>query len=193
MTTHLQRGIPTDQHEAAAAIYHDAFAQKLRVLLGAPAQATACIRQHLTPTHAFCALRDGQLVGLLGFHHDGQQLVNIGAGALFRQFGLWGGLWRSAWGALLSRQPARGELLLDGVAVHPSARGSGIGTQLFDAIKAFGKQHAYDHLRLEVVNTNPRAQQLYERLGFVAEKTLSVPFMQRFGFTAVTTMHYRLG
>ncbi|MCU0463252.1 MAG: GNAT family N-acetyltransferase [Anaerolineae bacterium] len=188
----VERGIPDSQHRAAAEIYHQAFSQKLNILLGNQEQAIACIRDHLSPSHAFCGLREGQIVGLLGFHHNHQQLVNIGAGVLFKRFGFWGGLWRALWGSMLSRQPAKDELLLDGVAVDPKVRGGGIGTRLFDAVKIFAKQHAYDSIRLEVVNTNPRAQKLYERLGFTAEKTQSVPFMRRFGFTAVTTMRFRL-
>ena len=44
-------------------------------------------------------------------------------------------------------------------------------------------------MRLDVVDTNPRARQLYERKGFVAVSSNTYPLTQRFfGFSGSTTM-----
>ena len=183
------RGIPPAMQWQAASIYYAAFERKLTPILGADRdRVIALLEAALVGDCAFAAVRDDQLLGLLGFHHGKQQLINIGLGTLLKQFGLLKGLWRALIGMILSRQPAAGELLMDGIAVHPDARGQGVGTRLFDALFAFAQAEGYSTIRLDVVNSNPRAQQLYERLGFVAVKTESVPFLKGMGFTASTTM-----
>lgn len=189
----IQQGIPEGQERAAARIYHMAFERKLRPILSDSLdQVTDILSASLNPQNAIVALRDGQVVGLLGFHHSGKPMVDVTFGALVQHFGLLRALWKALLGILLMRKPQPGELLMDGIAVDESARGQGIGTRLFDALFAFAAANDYTYIRLDVINTNPRAQQLYERLGFVAVKTERVPFMQFMGFTAVTEMRLDL-
>ena len=48
-------------------------------------------------------------------------------------------------------------------------------------------------LTLEVVDTNPDARRLYERLGFREINTINLPFLERLmGFRASTSMLKRL-
>ncbi len=184
----IQRGIPADHMRRAAEIYHEAFQQKLQHILGTPEEAIPILEAAMQSDNAFVALLDGVVVGIVGFHYGDQQLLDVKYSALVEKFGILRGSWRAILGLLLSRSPEPGELLLDGIAVHADARGQGVGTRLFDAIFAFAKEANFTRIRLDVVNSNPRARQLYERLGFIATKTEHVPFMQSFGFTASTTM-----
>ncbi len=189
----IVRGVPPNQQQRTAEIYYIAFAQKLALILGGSESRTIQILQKtMVPQQAFVAIQDGQVVGLMGFQHDGKQLFDIRFSTLLREFGVFKGLWRALWGALLERTPQKNVLFIDGVAVHPDARGLGIGTRLFGAITAFAREEGYYTVRLDVVDTNPRAKQLYKRLGFVEVKTQSVPFMKRMGFTAVTSMQLEL-
>ena len=48
----------------------------------------------------------------------------------------------------------------------PAARGQGVGTALLKAIIAEGRRRGYAEVRLDVIDTNPRATALYERIGF---------------------------
>lgn len=180
------------QQREAAEIYYEAFQHKLTPILGMPQQAKDILHTSMHTNNAFAAVQEGQLLGLVGFHHEGQHLVDVRFGALVKAFGMIGGSWRAMLGSLLARSPAPGELLMDGIAVHPQARGQGVGTHLFAALFAFAVERAYKRIRLDVVNSNPRARQLYERLGFIAVSTASVPFMKPFGFTTVTTMTLRI-
>jgi ribosomal protein S18 acetylase RimI-like enzyme len=62
--------------------------------------------------------------------------------------------------------PTRGELLIGNLGVSPKRRGGGIGAALMTHLIA---QHRHSGIRkvvLDVAVSNPRAQQLYERLGF---------------------------
>jgi ribosomal protein S18 acetylase RimI-like enzyme len=63
--------------------------------------------------------------------------------------------------------PARGELYIGHLGVSPKRRGGNIGAALMAHVIA---QHRHSRLRkvvFDVAVSNPRAQKLYERLGFV--------------------------
>ncbi|NDJ63029.1 MAG: GNAT family N-acetyltransferase [Chloroflexi bacterium] len=184
----IVRGIPPMYQRQAAEIYYEAFRQKLTPILGEREQAVELLTRSMRPANAFAAVRDERLLGLVGFHYDGQQLIDVRLRTLVETFGWLQGTRRALIGLLVGRTPKRGELLLDGIAVHADARGQGVGSRLFAAIFAFAAEQGCTQIRLDVVDSNPRARQLYERLGFVAAKTARVPFMQPMGFTAVTTM-----
>jgi ribosomal protein S18 acetylase RimI-like enzyme len=189
----IQRGIPLELKSQAAKIYYEAFRQKLTPFIGADReQALRLLTADLNPEAAFIAVRSNQVLGVLGFHHAGAHLLDVRFGTIRQAFGLFGAIWRAGVGLLLERHPAEGEMLMDGIAVHADARGQGVGSGLIQALFDFAQAQGYTTVRLEVVDTNPRAQQLYERLGFIAIKTESVPFLRRLGFTAVTTMRHDL-
>ncbi len=82
---------------------------------------------------------------------------------------------------------------MDGIVVDPAYRGKGIGTRLFSSLIEFGNTEKYSTIRLDVIDTNPGARKLYERLGFYEEKTERFEFLRGLlGFGASTTMSYRL-
>lgn len=194
MPTVIQLGFAEAQRLEAAQLYGEAFARKLQPILGSAETRTRLFAAGLNPQCAFTAQTGGQLVGLAGFHHAGRHLVNPSFQTFMKEYGLVSGLLRIGLGALLSRAPKRGELLMDGITTRAEVRGQGIGSQLLSALSQFGVEHGYRFIRLEVIDTNPRAQQLYERLGFQAVATHHYPWIKNlFGFSAVTTMHKPLG
>lgn len=62
--------------------------------------------------------------------------------------------------------PARRLHYLAHLGVAPARRGQGIGQQLIEHLVAQGKAQGKQRLALDVAVGNPRAQALYERLGF---------------------------
>lgn len=60
-------------------------------------------------------------------------------------------------------------LAVQGVATHPDRRGVGVGTALLRAAEDRGRALGARKLALGVFATNPRAQALYARLGWVVE------------------------
>ena len=83
---------------------------------------------------------------------------------------------------------------MDGIVVRADRRGRGIGTKLVFRLFDVALAHNKRVVRLDVVDTNPAARRLYERLGFVELNTEKVPFLRRvMGFSAATTMERPVG
>lgn len=66
----------------------------------------------------------------------------------------------------LIRPPPKGTCYLAHLGVAPSERGTGIGTLLVEELLARGRLAGLTQAALDVSDENPRAQALYERLGF---------------------------
>jgi ribosomal protein S18 acetylase RimI-like enzyme len=63
-----------------------------------------------------------------------------------------------------------------------------------EAVFDWARERGFCSLSLEVVDTNPIARRLYERLGFVPIRTQELPYpFRRLGFSAVTTMVKEIG
>ena len=69
-----------------------------------------------------------------------------------------------------------------------------VGRELADDLLNGGMETINGNpVRLEVVDTNPRARALYEREGYVAVRTERTPYLRRaMGFGEVTTMERRV-
>ena len=186
----VRRGIPAGAEQRAAELYWDAFGRKLGPALNPPEKAVPFIADHLNADRAVCALLDGQLVGLAGYQLGDSALTGGSAGALLRTYGRLRGLHRLLLLALFERRPAPGQLVMDGIAVAPGVRGRGVGSLLIEEVAAVAAEQDCGEIRLDVIDTNPRARALYERRGFEAVRTEQTPYLRGLlGFGAVTTMH----
>lgn len=88
-----------------------------------------------------------------------------------------------------SHRQRKGELWIDSIVVCPSMRGKGVGTRLLQAVFELARAEGFGLVGLEVVDTNPGAHRLYERMGFVSTETHKLPYLRRvMGFSASTTM-----
>ncbi|MFD2011235.1 GNAT family N-acetyltransferase [Streptomyces narbonensis] len=189
-TTVVRRGAPEGSAARVAALYWEAFGRKLGAALDPPDKARAFLAAHLHHDRAVTALVGGEVAGVAGYRLDGRGLLGGGAGDVLSAYGMLRGLHRVALLALLERRPARGELVMDGIAVDPGHRGAGIGTLLLREIAAVAAESGCRRIRLDVIDVNPRARALYERHGFIAVHTERTPYLRGLmGFAAVTTMH----
>ncbi len=186
----LADGFPARDRSEIARMYWGAFGAKLRIALSPPEKAIGLLTEALDPDFAIVArAADGHLLGVAGFKTPAGSFMAIGFGRLVRHFGVAGALWRGAMLSPLVRRPEAGTLLMDGIFVAERARGQGVGTLLLRAIKRKAETSGCSLVRLDVIDTNPRAQQLYEREGFraVAVRDLG-PLRHLFGFRRATTM-----
>jgi GNAT superfamily N-acetyltransferase len=185
----IQVGIPEPLRHDAAALYMEAFRQKLTPILGNEMQGHTLLAKGLMLEYGIAALVNNRLVGLAGLHAGQHQFATIRPFDLIQTFGWWSGVNRIALGILLERSAGQEELVLDGIAVDREWRGIGVGTALLEAVVAYARHHHYRTVRLEVVDSNPAAKRLYQRLGFMTMHTRRTGWMtRRLGFSAVTTM-----
>ena len=185
----IATGFDAHHRHAAAQLYWDAFGLKLEHAIGPRSQGVPLIERTLEPTRAVTAFQGDILVGLAGFHLEGRALTDITVRDIVQEFGLLSSVRRLAWAALLERSPEPDELLMDGIVVRADRRGHGIGTKLLDRMFELAREHGKRVVRLDVVDTNPAARKLYDRMGFIEVKTEKVPFLRKaMGFSAATTM-----
>ncbi len=185
----ISLGLPDHHRRKAAELYYLAFRKKLYPIFRDKERGLRVLEQSLNPDYAFVATSDAALVGIAGIQEAKGCLVDIQPRIMTRTFGLFGGWWRLLALSLFSRTKQKNILLMDGIVVDSSMRGKGIGSQLLDVVVDYARSAGYKAVRLDVVNTNPRARTLYEHKGFVAVDTTHHPFLNRiFGFSGSTTM-----
>lgn len=183
----LHRGLPEGLEPAAAALYWQAFQGKLSRLMGPDARALAFFTQTLNRDAMIAATEDGVLLGIAAFK-QGQGFSKAGLGDLFAHYGI-GALWRLGPLALLERDAPEGVLQMDGICVAEAARGKGVGSALFAELFAMAAEQGYHAVTLDVIDSNPRAKALYERLGFVDQGTHSAwPLRRLLGIQSATRM-----
>lgn len=189
----IQRGFPNMLNVQAAALYAEAFRKKFKPFLGD--KAVAILSEGLHPGFAFAALRGETLLGLAGIQNADQKFVTLDKKVFQRNFGRLSGSVRyvlAEW--FFARPHETGTLLMDGIAVKKEAQGQGVGTKLLETIFSYAREEGFQRVRLDVVDTNPGARKLYEKLGFEAKQTMRLPFLKPwFGFSSVTTMVKVLG
>lgn len=185
----IVRGVPTGQRTRAAELYWEAFAGKLSPALGDAARGVPLLAGQLEADRFLCAVVGDRVVGVLGFHSGGTSGFEITHRALAARYSPWSAWLRLLLLAPLDRSPRAGELLLDGVCVDAAARGRGVGTLLLDEAAVLARETGARAIRLSVVDTNPRARALYERLGYRAERTEHLGALGRlYGIAEATAM-----
>lgn len=185
-----QIGIPEQYRDTAVELYDEAFGKKISVAVKDKRKRLKLLNSSLVLKYAIGAFAEKQLIGIAGFHTtEGSLTSGIGYRDLLSQLGFIQGNWAAIIFSLYERKPKPGELVMDGIAVHAMGRGKGISTKLLTEIRKLGVQEGYSQIRLDVIDINPKAKKLYERIGFKAVKTESFPYLKSIlGFGGVTTM-----
>ena len=185
-----QIGLPERFRASAAALYDEAFGKKLAVAVRSGKSRQILLRNGLILDYAIVALSENRLIGIAGFHTpDGSFTGGINYSGLLSLLGFIKGNWAALIFDLYRRKPVPGELLIEGITVHGDARGKGVGGRLLKEIADYARTQGFSRISLDVVDTNPKAQKLYQRKGFKAVKTQRFPYLRwLFKFGASTTM-----
>lgn len=186
----IKRGLAPHHRDLAAALYWQAFRGKLQNVLGPDDKALRFLRRMIDPGFALSAVSErGELLGVAGFKTAEGALIGGGLRDLRDPYGWFGAIWRGVALSLLERDTVTATLLMDGIFVAEAARGQGVGTALLDAIKAEAMARDLSSVRLDVIDTNPKARALYEREGFVPIGESDIgPLRWIFGFRRATAM-----
>ncbi|WP_428651515.1 GNAT family N-acetyltransferase [Roseibium sp.] len=187
-------GFPENQRPVAARLFWQAFSGKLGKVLAPEAKALCLLERILDPRFAISALTpDGRLTGMAGYKTGDGALTGGGFKEMAAVYGLFGGLWRGLLLDMLDRETEPDILLMDGIFVSADARGKGVGGRLLEAVCEEARGRSLARVRLDVIDTNPRARALYERAGFepAGEETTGI-FKGLFGFSSATRMERRV-
>lgn len=183
-------GFPEAQRSAVAHLYWQAFGGKLDQLLGPEARALQFLTPLLDPRFCLSAQTpDGRVLGLAGFKTTDGGLAGGDWQELRATYGVLGSAWRAPLLSLLERDLEPDLLVMDGIVVAEGARGLGVGSRLLDGICEIAVAQEKRAVRLDVIDSNPRAQALYERRGFVPISRQGLgPFKPIFGFSTSLRM-----
>ena len=182
-------GLPPGQIEVVGELFWQGFSGKLARPLGGQERAKKFIAGTLDPSTLVTAVDQGSVLGAMVVT-DRDHLSHADEWQVARKiYGTFGALPRLAMSAPLDTKPPVGALHIDWIAVSPHARGRGVGSKLMAFAHDVARQRGLESMTLDVVDSNPRARELYERLGFTEVSTKSVwPFRRLYGINSYTRM-----
>jgi ribosomal protein S18 acetylase RimI-like enzyme len=184
----LHFGIPDELRKPAIALYYEAFKSKTSKFISLD-EALIILPDLLNSEQVIIALQDGQLAGFAGIQYGRKRLFETPIRIFIKHLGVMRGLFIAPALAIFRDPYRKDELLIDGICVDKNMRSQGIGSLLLEAIFKFAQQNGCKAIRLDVVDTNPRARELYERMGFKPIACHRYPFTKRLmGFSAFITM-----
>ncbi len=196
MSIEIKFGVPKNQRETVAKMFHESFGDKYDLMFGDETKTVAFVSACLDDSKTIVALKDDVAVGFSGLQHCGKSFIEDNAHEMVRVFGL------ASFKVMLIRSMFvfkrmgidNNELLLEALAVSAKERNKGIGQKLLQFTIDYAKSKKFSHLKLDVINTNPKAKRLYERIGFVESKVQKIPypFNVIMGFDSMSEMVYQL-
>jgi ribosomal protein S18 acetylase RimI-like enzyme len=186
----LSPGFASCEREEAARLFWSAFAGKLDRVLGPDRRALDYLARVLNPERSLVArARCGTMLGMAGFKTGNEGLISGSFADLVDVYGRFGALWRGALLDLTQRPLGAGEMLLDGLFVAEGWRGAGVGSSLIAGVVEEARARHCACVRLEVIDTNPRARSLYRRHGFRSVGVRGTPLLLPvFGFRRLESM-----
>ena len=189
----ITESINKNQRIRAIEILYYAFEQKIRALIKSKEKALAIYNKSLKNDQVFYALLDGNVVGLIGLQYKNRTFLEFKYRDLRKYFNPLQSYFIYKIYKLTSPKIKDDVLRIDSIAVDKSFRNLGIGTQLINKVFEFAKNKGIKKVILEVINTNPKAKDLYKRIGFKEKKIVRYYFLTRSaGFSSEYIMSYKL-
>ena len=167
----IAEGIEPQHVEDALRIVYDAFDRKLRHGFRDADDLVRLFHDSVDRTSCYSAIVDGRCLGVLTWSTRGREFYQFSARALLTRFSPWRALRILFNSVLLLDTPAADELIVESIAVSPSARGLGLGTLLMERAEARAHELGKRQLSLGVIGENEGAIRLYERLGYRITRT----------------------
>lgn len=190
----IQQGWHASHALAVASLYENAFGHKFKAAIPSKAQRIHLLAESFNPDFSFVVIANGKIVGIAGYQTaEGSLTGGITLRRLWRVLGVWRGTWAAVVLSLFERKPDPKELIMDGIVVDPACRGLGLGSKLLSHIIAYASENQYQKVRLDVIDSNPRARKLYDEKGFLPVRTDRFPYLKWLvGFSGSTTMIYQI-
>ena len=185
--------INENQLDQAINIYYFAFKKKIRALIKSKEKALAIHKKALNPGRVLYALLDERVVGIAGLHYDNKNFMEIKYKDLREHFNPIQSYFIYFIYKIMSPKFKNDVIRIDSIAVDEDVRGQGIGSILIEKVFELAKDKEFKEVILEVVDTNPKAKKLYERIGFKEKKLVKYYFTTRIaGFSSEFIMSYNM-
>ena len=131
-------------------------------------------------------LLDNRLVAVGAFWHQQHVLkfTLVGAWQILRHYGFFAGfrvIFRALRLETVVKPPKKQIAYLGHFGVSPDYRSQGLGSLLIAELIRQARHDGFNVFAIDVSSGNPRAQQLYERLGFIVNKINPANFKTQFG------------
>ncbi|MEE1675553.1 bifunctional GNAT family N-acetyltransferase/class I SAM-dependent methyltransferase [Agarivorans aestuarii] len=185
---------PEQQRAQVAKLYEQAFGQKFRLAVPDQQQRIRLLAQAFKAEYSLSVIDQGKLVAVAGFQTPKAGFTSgIGWQGLVDLLGYLKGAWAALVFSLFERKASQQTMVMDGIVVDESYRGLGLGSMLLDGIIEQARAQGFSKLRLDVIDTNPRAKKLYLAKGFKVVKTETYPYLNwLLGFSGSSTLEYIL-
>jgi len=179
----ITKGLSQNYNSAAADLFLNALGDKFTPILGDRIKAKELLKLSINPNNCFSAIEETELLGLLAFQIKNTNFLSVTFKNIVSVYGFMSGITKAIGLSMLTHKSNSDEIYLEAIAVSESARGKGVGTQLIEALFLFAKENNFKSITLQVIDTNPKAKELYERLGFcVVKKSRVWPINKLIGF-----------
>lgn len=174
----------------ATELYAEAFEQKFLNIIGDKEIVADLFQNNARCDRAIAASSGDKLLGIAGLNYDKTPFIHVQLEDFQEKFGFVKGSVKAVVSDyLFSKKPAEDELLVDGIVVSSDSRGKGIGSNLFKLILEFAQEKDLRKIVLDVIDENPRAKKLYEKLGFETIKHENIAYLKSLiGISGVSTM-----
>ncbi|MHA2423465.1 MAG: GNAT family N-acetyltransferase [Candidatus Thorarchaeota archaeon] len=189
----IKWGFSEEQRMSIAMMLYESLGDKLNPVFGRDERGIACVASILQSERLLLAMADNEVLGIAGLMFRDLGYMDSSLRILRKHLG-WG-IFRAMFnGWLLEHRAKKDELYLDTIAVSEQARGHGIGSKLLQEVIDFGCKEGFSYLKLSVIDTNPWAKSLYERMGFRVEaiQKMPYPWSRTFGFSSAIDMKLEL-
>lgn len=166
----ITKGLSNNNKGLVADLFLNALGEKFTPILGDKIRAKQLLESSIHPNNCFSATTDTELLGILAFQINDTNFLSITFNKIISVYGLINGIIKAIGLSLLVHNSSSDEIYLEAIAVCESARGKRVGTQLIEALFLFAKENNFKSITLQVIDINPNAKKLYERMGFVVVK-----------------------
>lgn len=178
-----------DDAGAVARLFFDGFEKEAKPVFGRPENLARIIRRSLNPGTCITARDNGELVGMAVLDVEDRHFFVPRLRHFTAEYGRLEGPPRFLMSLLLNAGFQKAPFYLDTLAVRNDRRSTGVGTALLEAVEREAARQGYDAVVLDVLDENPRAQKLYESLGYAPVSHHPRPFFKPlFGYSGYTRM-----
>ncbi len=162
----VRKTLPEEYRNSAVKLLLNALGDKFTPILGENNKAKQLLGLSINKDNCLLVENEIGLLGFLAFQIKETNFLNPIMKDLISVYGLFGGMKKAIGLSLLKNKTKSDEIYIEAVAVSEFSRGMGIGTMLLDALFVFSKEKGCKTITLEVIDTNIRAIELYEKTGF---------------------------